>query len=175
MWTSVVKDTDKVVPKKLSSKLISAKINLRQKCRFREIEVQTEPCTISYENDEVIQRKPEVTSLSILKHGRGLQIKTFDDLDLVDELLRHRALEMRLPASGDPMRPVIQRAILQRRQTVEVALDQKCFNNLMCQRTRQMQSDVRYFGDTSHRQLDEQLERLWRHKQQKKRKQNEGD
>ena len=35
---------------------------------------------------------------------------------------------MRLPASGDPRRPVMQRAILQRRQTVEVALDQvECF------------------------------------------------
>ncbi len=38
----------------------------------------------------------------------------------------------------------------------------------MTQRTRQMQSDVRQFGETSARQLDERLERLWRHKQREK-------
>jgi hypothetical protein len=58
----------------------TSKVSFGTQTDFREIEVQTEPCTISYENDEVIRRKPEVTSLSILKHGRGLPIKTFDDL-----------------------------------------------------------------------------------------------
>lgn len=38
----------------------------------------------------------------------------------------------------------------------------------MSQRTRQLQSDVRQFGEASSRQLDERLERLWRHKQREK-------
>ena len=58
----------------------SARVSFGTQTDFREIEVQTEPCTISYDNDDVIRRKPEVTSLSILKHGRGLPVKTFDDL-----------------------------------------------------------------------------------------------
>jgi hypothetical protein len=58
----------------------STKVSFGTQTDFREIEVQTEPCTISYENDDVIKRRPEVTSLSILKNGRGLPIQSTDDL-----------------------------------------------------------------------------------------------
>jgi hypothetical protein len=59
---------------------------------FREIDVQTDPCTISYETDEVIRRKPEVTSLAMLKHGRGLPVKTTDDL--VRLIIRHNFFQV---------------------------------------------------------------------------------
>ena len=44
--------------------------------------------------------------------------------DLVDELRRQRLLEERLPAAGDPRRPVLQRVLLQKRQSIEASLDQ---------------------------------------------------
>ena len=44
--------------------------------------------------------------------------------DLVDELRRQRVLEERLPAAGDPRRPVLQRVLLQKRQSIEASLDQ---------------------------------------------------
>ena len=66
--------------KKMPKNFAGKKISFGTQTDFREMEVQTDPCTISYDDDDVVRRKPEVASLAMLTHGRGLPVKTHDDL-----------------------------------------------------------------------------------------------
>ena len=65
---------------KFSETTFGRKISFGTQTDYREADIQTEPCTIDYADDDVIRRNPEVTSLAMLRHGRGLPVKTNDDL-----------------------------------------------------------------------------------------------
>ena len=65
---------------KFSETTFGKKISFGTQTDYRETDIQTEPCTIDYADDDVIRRNPEVTSLAMLRHGRGLPVKTNDDL-----------------------------------------------------------------------------------------------
>ena len=65
---------------KFSETTFGRKISFGTQTDYRESDIQTEPCTIDYADDDVIRRNPEVTSLAMLRHGRGLPVKTNDDL-----------------------------------------------------------------------------------------------
>ena len=85
-----------------------SRISLGTQTDFRESETQTIPCSLNSK-----KYSGELGAMSMLKYGKGLPVQNSEDLEFVDQLREQHDKEVNLPAKGDPLRPILQRKIIE--------------------------------------------------------------
>ena len=140
-----------------------SRISLGTQTDFRESETQTLPCSLNNK-----KYSGELGAMSMLKYGKGLPVQTSQDLEYVDQLREQHDKEANLPPKGDPLRPILQRKIIENKYQIEMNLSQKSGVKTKNWKVHNMKNAVDEYTDQSAMQLEQRMDRIWKQKQKEK-------
>ena len=125
-----------------------SRISLGTQTDFRESETQTLPCSLNNR-----KYSGELGAMSMLKYGKGLPVQNSEDLEYVDKLREQHDKEVNLPPKGDPLRPILQRKIIESKYQIEMNLREKSTKNSRNWKVSNMKNAIDEYSDNNAAQL----------------------
>ena len=95
-------------------------------------------------------------------------MQTSDDIEVVDKLREQHDKERKLPPQGDPRRPILQRKIVESKYQIEMGLQEKASTRVRHWKVSHMNAAVNQCSDYTAQQLENRLDRIWKHKHKEK-------